>query len=613
MLNRNMEENRIELKTITELLGLNFYIPEYQRGYRWTKKNVEQLLNDIWEYRQKPSNRNHFYCLQPLVVRKTRWQDLGGGWVDGFELIDGQQRITTLHRIITFLCKQHLRAELISEGYTQNQFNIYYKTRLESKDFLEEEESRRDKPDLYYMSEAYDVIKRWFEGGGHGMIARQVKEEMLKIILPSMTQNENGELLQPEWSVQVIWYEIKDENQGSEALFTRLNRGKIPLTSAELIKAKFVNSDSFEGMSEPEKIRRRTQLIQLWDEIENQLNNPKFWAFISNQKMEGYSNKIEYLFDISTKKGDGELDPLYSFIHFFEQKETAESLWAKWLKIEEIYRALMYWFTNKNLYHKVGYLIATGTTILDLVAAKRTCSKPDFESKLHTMIAAKIPENWEELSYGQSGKNASIIRVLLLANVELTRENGNSYEFFPFEWYKSITKSIEHIHAQNIEGISSIDAAPWRRWLHSHLGVLLNIANDPEKAKEIIVRVNAGMAQMKYADFVGWSNEILALVPKDSVEEYEYLHSIENLALLGQIENASLNNSIFEVKRQKVMDMDKNGTFIPLATKRIFLKYYADEHSRHYSTWTANERKEYLKDIQKAIQNYQPTNSTSHA
>lgn len=39
-----MAENRIETKTITELPGMNFYIPEYQRGYRWTHHNV--LINN---------------------------------------------------------------------------------------------------------------------------------------------------------------------------------------------------------------------------------------------------------------------------------------------------------------------------------------------------------------------------------------------------------------------------------------------------------------------------------------------------------------------------------------------------------------------------------------
>ena len=49
-------ENEIKLKSITELLGYHFYIPDYQRGYRWTQHNVSQLLNDIWEYRNENDN-----------------------------------------------------------------------------------------------------------------------------------------------------------------------------------------------------------------------------------------------------------------------------------------------------------------------------------------------------------------------------------------------------------------------------------------------------------------------------------------------------------------------------------------------------------------------------
>ncbi len=358
-----MQENQIRTLSITELLGNNFYIPEYQRGYRWTKNNVLQLLNDIWEYRQEPNNRNTFYCLQPVVVREREpdWQDIDGNNVKGYELIDGQQRLTTLHRIVTYLTLEYLQNNLKSEGYPNDLYSIYYKTRLESKAFLETNDTNNTKPDLYYMSEAYKCIKEWFEDGKKGNL-RELKNKMLEIILPSILINNEGEKQLPEWSVQVIWYEIKDKEQKSEDLFTRLNRGKIPLTSAELIKAKFVNSDSFKGMSEDDKIKRRTQLVQIWDEIENQLNNQKFWAFVSNEKLDRYSNKIEYLFDVVSKKIPNEKDPLFSYIHFFDEKETANSLWQKWVDVEQIYRSLVYWYSNKNLYHKIGYLITTGNS-----------------------------------------------------------------------------------------------------------------------------------------------------------------------------------------------------------------------------------------------------------
>ena len=171
-----MHENEINVKTITELLGLNFYIPEYQRGYRWTKDNVTQLLDDIWEYRNK-GKAHTFYCLQPVVVKKANWKDMQGTDIEGYELIDGQQRLTTLHRIITYLQLEHLNGCLMQEGYANELYAIYYKTRLESKNLLNSKNYDATMPDLYYMSEAYITIKTWFEDGRKG-IARQVKDKI---------------------------------------------------------------------------------------------------------------------------------------------------------------------------------------------------------------------------------------------------------------------------------------------------------------------------------------------------------------------------------------------------------------------------------------------------
>ena len=53
------------------------------------------------------------------------------------------------------------------------------------------------------------------------------------------------------------------------------------------------------------------------------------------------------------------------------------------------------------------------------------------------------------------------------------------------------------------------------------------------------------------------------------------LHQISNLALLGGPENSALSNTVFEVKRQMIMQWDASGSFfIPLCTKRIFYKQY---------------------------------------
>lgn len=54
-----MAENKIELKSVSELLGMKFFIPSYQRGYRWTKQQVEDLLNDINEFKPQKNQEPH--------------------------------------------------------------------------------------------------------------------------------------------------------------------------------------------------------------------------------------------------------------------------------------------------------------------------------------------------------------------------------------------------------------------------------------------------------------------------------------------------------------------------------------------------------------------------
>lgn len=79
--------------TISQLLqGRLFRIPDYQRSYSWQKRQREDLFEDIHEaYR---SGREHFMATVVGLARDTRLID-----ADKFrivELVDGQQRITTL-------------------------------------------------------------------------------------------------------------------------------------------------------------------------------------------------------------------------------------------------------------------------------------------------------------------------------------------------------------------------------------------------------------------------------------------------------------------------------------------------------------------------------------
>ena len=55
------------LRSVDDLYSYQFFIPHYQRGYRWTKDQVNALLKDINNFQSQDDKA--FYCLQPLVVK----------------------------------------------------------------------------------------------------------------------------------------------------------------------------------------------------------------------------------------------------------------------------------------------------------------------------------------------------------------------------------------------------------------------------------------------------------------------------------------------------------------------------------------------------------------
>ena len=83
----------ISLKSIVDFKNdnINFYIPSYQRGYRWKSRQVCQLIDDINAF--TPTESTPFYFLQALAVAKDIEKDR-------VNVVDGQQRLTTLNLIL---------------------------------------------------------------------------------------------------------------------------------------------------------------------------------------------------------------------------------------------------------------------------------------------------------------------------------------------------------------------------------------------------------------------------------------------------------------------------------------------------------------------------------
>ena len=153
-----MNESLICLKTVYDLRvntsdePFRYHIPAYQRGYRWTPTQVTQLLDDIREFtKRKNPQPEEFYCLQPLVLLA---KDDGA-----YEVVDGQQRLTTLLLIL-----RHFNERLASR-YQQKLYRLEYETRSDLQVFLDNPspEQAAANIDYFHIDQAVKTISEWFE------------------------------------------------------------------------------------------------------------------------------------------------------------------------------------------------------------------------------------------------------------------------------------------------------------------------------------------------------------------------------------------------------------------------------------------------------------------
>ena len=140
----------LDTKLVGNVQGV-FYVPSYQRGYRWGKEEVTRLLEDIY------TNGNKTYCLQPVVVRKDG---------DRYELIDGQQRLTTL-----FILLQYIKREY--KPKISLKYELIYETRENSAEYLNniDETLADSNVDFYHLFHAYKAIGEWFNAQPDSVVA----------------------------------------------------------------------------------------------------------------------------------------------------------------------------------------------------------------------------------------------------------------------------------------------------------------------------------------------------------------------------------------------------------------------------------------------------------
>lgn len=605
-----MEENKIELKSVGELLGMSFNIPNYQRGYRWTEQQVKDLLNDIWEFHNKKKSETEFYCLQPLVVKRKEIDEqdilneikeakdingvknildsLKGSW----DVIDGQQRLTTIFIILSVLDEK--------EKYT-----LEYETRSGSQDFLNkinksgENINIGENIDFFHIYQAKEVAENWFKENKEA-IKEAIKDTLLN-------------------KVKFIWYETVEEDPIK--VFTRLNIGKIPLTNSELIKALLLNSSNFKSEN-PNHLRLKQQEIASeWDNMEYTLQNDEFWLFLHSPNYDK-PTRIDFVFDLIVEKDSLGLknykdikykdiigtDNYQTFRYFnlFLSEKSEEKITQCWSEVKKYFQTFQEWFNDLEMYHYVGFLIDQGKN-LKYLYDKWKGNKQKFIEELKDEIKKKI--NTKEINsekeidkildttYDIDGNKdkTKCKPILLFHNIYTVikqnskLENDEKYGLkvfykFPFHLYKKEKWDVEHIHSNTENNLEN--EKDQREWLEYSL-----LAPEIEQNEELRDDIK-GFLENNNKTFSELLDEIKKIIGKNNWNDAEK-NQIWNFVLLDAGTNRGYGNAIFPAKRRtiiakssgKKISIDaKNGfeikeedgaiAFIPPVTQNVFLKYY---------------------------------------
>lgn len=603
-----------------------FNVPSLQRTYRWGEKEITLLLNDLCEfYNTNEDNTNDFYPLQPLILKKSNKND------DTWNVLDGQQRLTTIKLIASYL--------EMGKDYC---LDISYDTREKTKDFLDNISNKKEEDvgtsmELYYIFHAYEVIKAWF----------QKDTEKINAIRNVLFEKERTRFVVQEMNI--------DDDEAKT--FQNINQGRIPLSCSELIKAlflghifennkidnscRFVYSSDGYGLFIPiDPIKERQSLTRLqniiakeWDDIETVLMHDEFYSFVCPEKDRSI-NRMDFLFEVvcgnekyKKYKTDDPFNAIYERIKDDKNANIVDTISHCWNEVVKCFNRMQKLYYDFDAYHLVGFCICEDIGISE--DFYKYCNEDEKLDEFKTAIRVKIKgkvlsglktddlDEWlKGLRYKEN--KDQIKEILLLHNLQ-----SYSYEKirFPFNLY-DVGKNydIEHIHATAEEKADKKSRYEWYKINNSAIKKTIKKLKDSNLITLFNSFEEASHGQKKLDKFKNDKEfnklrDIMIIDNFDNDDAKEYFSTkdgIWNLCLLDSTTNRTYKNSLFITKREMILkkakgEMDKEYYVYPLllCTERIFLKFYSNVDSDdNLNFWTKNNREAYLKDISNKVTDF---------
>jgi len=591
------------LYTVEELFSSNGYlfeqnkkyfnIPLYQRGYKWESKHVNKLLVDIDNFKL---SGNKFYCLQNITIVPHD---------NVFNVIDGQQRLTTLIILLSYLGEKQIvqnkvcfpdnsiRKEtnsFLNEIITKNG-GIFPQVTWEN--FIKEFENY-DHQDISHIFNAHQVIEKWFQQKEKDGTFK--KSDFLDKILKN---------------VKFIINKVEDKTS-EEKIFGNLNSKRVPLDGSDLVRAILITDVANEEGKREADIKNIVRVNERRVKIGWELDQINAWW--SKNEVKGYFKSFIRAESEKTGKGiklfKDEKYPINLLFLLFAEKRGEKLLTLELIEknqgnalglykeIIKLHSMLQDWYQDREIYHYLGFLFNNTrkeqlnfTHIFSLWA---DCdSRITFKLSLKELIKEKIFNNEipsfenENLNW-YNDQQGMLIKTLLL--IDIIHSIKTNQSFLPYHAFTKVENDIEHIFPQN--------------------------PGEVERKKEYIEFINKNVLKDKEKEFnltnydENINNEAYLLnvenFIKEQIKEIN-INSIGNLVLLYYSLNRSLGRISYSKKRARVIEyFNEEGKFIQPHTFRVFVRYFLDENegNKDLEYWTNNDIKSNAKAISKLIDTF---------
>lgn len=511
-----------------------YHIPAYQRGYKWGSgegEAVTLLLEDLLSaFRQKKEE----YYLQYITVKPITIEKKGLC----LEVIDGQQRITTLSIILSVLAdlsdepSLNYANEKLHYAIRENFFDeyVYDTNNLKKikdtiwKDFIKEGGEELNKQDVYYLHAAVRKCFSFIEDNKNkGFSLSGFYDFVLN-------------------STKVIVNSI-EQHVASETVFKNLNSNQVPLSETELIKALLITNAGRKQVNQSEAHFREVMEVRLglgrmWDDIQNWSSIPSIKTFYFNSRddaMHEFLKLVALVMGIESlpAKKKSKTENKRQLFNFFSKADVKEVI----AQMVELHKRLADWYSQDNLYHLIGFCRFaknSGHNVLKFIA---DCYKASTKPELYEFLKGtkeKLIKREEDglnpsaLSYGEDTDQIhAILLSLSVFSQSADSEKQHISRRFDFNSFVKEQWSLEHIFPQTPEGKKNIltddDKKNIRKMLKDEE---IDISDELEKA------LNADKRDENQKNLIS-----------KAIGECKSVHGIGNLCLLTVQNNSELSGS----------------------------------------------------------------------